>query len=554
MGELRQRLRDSAHAFRGVFRNEQLRRLELAWAGSIIGAQAYSVALIVFAYRSGGASAVGLMGFIRWIPAAFAAPLTAVLADRFSRVRVMLVADLVRVAAMAGAAVLVATGGPDAIVFALAGFVAIVTTAFKPAESALIPSLARTPEELTAANVASSTIESAGLFAGPALGGLLLAVSSTSVVFAVTAGTFLWSAFLVARIRAERREEAELEAPRGLAAEALAGFRTILAEGRLRLLVGLFAMQTLVGGVFIVLLAVSALELLDLGSAGVGYLNSAVGVGGLLGGFLTLALTGSRRLATTFLLGLVLWGVPILLIGVWPQTALALVLLAVIGGAVTLVDISGITLLQRSVADAVLARVFGVLHSLFVGTFGIGAILAPALISGLQVRGALIATGIVLPVLAALSWRRLDAFEAEAVVPTRELDLLRAIPLFAPLSAPTLEHLAKNLVPVHVAYGEEIFRQGDRGDRFYVIGSGEVEVVTDSNAPVVLGPGGYFGEIALLGDVPRTATVRARSDVELYALEREEFVSAVTGHPVSVEAADAVVAARLGVSPRMAPV
>jgi hypothetical protein len=202
----------------------------------------------------------------------------------------------------------------------------------------------------------------------------------------------------------------------------------------------------------------------------------------------------------------------------------------------------------------VLARVFGVLHSLFVGTFGIGAILAPALISGLQVRGALIATGIVLPVLAALSWRRLDAFEAEAVVPTRELDLLRAIPLFAPLSAPTLEHLAKNLVPVHVAYGEEIFRQGDRGDRFYVIGSGEVEVVTDSNAPVVLGPGGYFGEIALLGDVPRTATVRARSDVELYALEREEFVSAVTGHPVSVEAADAVVAARLGVSPRMAPV
>src|SRR3954451_24697818 len=180
---------------REVYRNRSLRRLQLAWAGSIIGTWAYSVAIVVYAYHQGGASAVGLVGLIRWLPAAFVSPFTAVLGDRYPRVPVMLGADLVRAAALAAMAVCVLGDAPAGIVYVLAAGVGVVSTAFQPAQAALLPALARTPEELTAANVSSSTLESLGFCAGPALGGLLLAVSTTWVVFLATAGTFLWSAF-----------------------------------------------------------------------------------------------------------------------------------------------------------------------------------------------------------------------------------------------------------------------------------------------------------------------------------------------------------------------
>ncbi|MGH3033415.1 MAG: hypothetical protein ACRDON_02520, partial [Gaiellaceae bacterium] len=148
-GELRGRTVESAHALREVFRNPGLRRLELAWASSITGEWASAVALGVFAYRSGGAAAVGLVGVIRFIPAAVAAPFAALLGDRFRRERVMLVADMTRAVAMAGAAAAVLLDTPAGLVYALAGLVSLVSTAFLPAQAALLPSLARTPEELT---------------------------------------------------------------------------------------------------------------------------------------------------------------------------------------------------------------------------------------------------------------------------------------------------------------------------------------------------------------------------------------------------------------------
>jgi MFS family permease len=538
-----ERVGESLSAFRGVFRNRGLRRVELAWAGSVTGDWAYAVALGVFAYHAGGAAAVGLVGLIRFVPAAVAAPFAALLADRRPRQRVMLAADLLRSASLAGAAAVVLGGGPPAAVYALTALVSVVATAFQPAQAALLPSLARKPEELTAANVASSTIESVGSFAGPALGGLLVAATDAGVVFAVTSGTFLWSALLVAGIEVDAPPR--LGAESGLAREALAGFRAIALDGRLRLLVGLYAAQTLVAGALNVLIVVSALDLLDLGESGVGFLNSAVGVGGLAGAALALGLVGRRRLASGLGAGLLLWGLPIVLMGLIASPAAALACLAAVGVGNTIVDVAGLTMLQRAVPDEVLARVFGVLESLVVATIGLGAVLAPVLVAGLGTRGALVATGAVLPVLAVLAWPRLRSIDAEAAVPERELALLRAIPLFAPLPAPTLEHLAASLVRVRVRAGSVIVREGDAGERFYVLESGTADVDVAGRPGTPLGPGDYFGEIALLREVPRTATVSARGEVELLALERDEFVAAVTGHPASAEAADAVVGARL---------
>lgn len=544
----RARLREPFQAFAQVFRNPDLRRLELAWAASVTGEWSSIVALSVFAYDAGGTAAVGLVGLIRMLPSAVAAPFAALLADRFPRQRVMVAADLVRATAVAAAAAAVFADAPAGVVFALAGVVALVSTAFRPAQVALLPALARDPAELTAANVASTTMESVAFFAGPALGGLLLVATGTGVVFAAQAVTFLLSAFLVGGIRSvERdREPVALESGRGIAREALGGFRAIGTDSRLRLIVGLFAAQTLVAGALNVLIVVTAIDLLDLDGSGVGFLASADGVGGLVGAVVAVALVGSRRLGSSFGVGLVLWGAPIALIAAWPTPLAALVLLAVVGAGNTVADVSGLTLLQRAVPEGVLARVFGVLESVALGAIALGAVLAPVLVSWLGVRGALVATGSFLPVLAALVWPRLRALDAVPPPASAQLELLRGIPIFAPLPSPVLERLASSLTTVRVAAGEVVFRRGDPGDRFYVIGSGELEVALPDEPTVRLGRGDSFGEIALLRDVPRTASVRAMEGVELYALERDEFIAAVTGHPASAEAANSVIAVRLG--------
>ena len=343
-------LAESSKAFRDVFRNQALRRIELAWAGSILGTWAYGIAVVVFAYEQGGATAVGVVGLARWVAAAIASPFAALLGDRYDRRLVMVLSDLARAALIGVAALCVFADASPILVYIIAGLVGVAATAFRPAEAALIPSLARTPEELTAANVAASTIESVGIFGGPALGGLLLATSGPGVVFLVTTGTLLWSAALVVGIRpvAEGQEQAEPPEAVSVTDELLAGARTIVGQRRLRLLVGLFSAQSLVDGMLNVLIVVIALKLLDTGNAGVGFLNSAVGIGGLLGALAAAALVGRRRQAADFGLGIFIWGVPIALVAVWPNQAFVLVLLALVGIGNTLVDVSGMTLLQRS--------------------------------------------------------------------------------------------------------------------------------------------------------------------------------------------------------------
>ena len=528
-----------------MFANPGLRRLELAWAGSTLGGWTYFVAIAVFAFRAGGAPAVGLATLIRFVPAAVAAPFTSLLGDRFSRRRVMLWADLIRVVLLSSMAVASFGGAPANVVYALAACSAVVATAFGPAQAALLPSLARTPDELTAANVVSSTIESVGIFAGPALGGLILAVADPGAAFAVTAATFLWSALLVARLPADR--PAAPQAPDGRGQEFFAGFRTIAADGRVRVFVGLFATQTLVDGALGVLVVVLAFDRLGIGASGVGLLNAVVGVGGIAGAVLATALVGRRRLAGDFGVGILLWGLPIALIGIWPSEAAALILLAVVGIGNTLVDVMGFTLLQRTVPDEVMARVFGVLRSLFLATAGLGAVLAPAAISLLGLRGAFVLTGLILPTLAALMWPRLRGFDAAAVIPARELVLLRGVPIFAPLPELVLEHLARQATRLQVPAGAEIVRVGETGDCFYIVDTGEVEI--DLGRPgqaTMQGAGSFFGEIALLRDVPRTATVRARIKTNLLVVDGADFVAAVTGHAPSAAAAETVVTGRIG--------
>ncbi len=537
------RLGESARAFRRAFGNPAIRRLELGWAGANFGTWAYAIAVAVFAYGHGGATTVGIVGFARWGAAALVAPWLALAADWFPRRRVMITADLVRAAALGLAAVTVYAHWSPLLVYVLSGVVAAAASAFHPAESALRPSLARTPEELTAANVVSSTIMATGVLGGPALGGALLAASGIGVVFVVSAAMLLWSAGLVFSIRVADDAPPGRTQGESVVGAALAGFTTIVHESRLRVVMGLFTAQLLVNGMSGVLVVVIAIKLLGLGGAGVGWLNAANGIGGVIGAIVAAALVGSRRLGRDFTVGLALSGIPLALVAAWTSTGFVLVLLALVGIGETISDVAGMTLLQRIAPEDVLARVFGVFNTLVLVTLAVGALIAPGLIHLLGTRGTLIAIGVLLPALVVLTSRRVVALDREATVPERQLELLRALPLFAPLPPPELERLAHALVPVEVAAGTAVVTEGEPGDRFYVIDAGRAVVETET--PRELGPGDFFGEIALLRDLPRTATVRALESLQLFALDRDDFVSTVTGHAPSAEAAESVIAARL---------
>jgi predicted MFS family arabinose efflux permease len=545
VSEFRRQLSETGRSFHAVFANPQLRKLQLAFAGSITGEWGFLVALVVYANGHGGAKSVSAILVIRWVASALTAPWLAYFADRYPRERVMLVADLSRVVAMAGMAAAAFTEASPAIIFVLAGFMAVASKTFRPAQAALLPLLAESPEELTAANATSTAIESVGTFVGPALGGLLLAAASVGWVFVADALTLVWSALFVIQLHS-RPVVAQAQAERkSTFQEVVAGFSTLAAERDARVIVFLYFCQTIVAGALRVLIVVTALDLLDIGNSGLGFLNAAMGVGGLLGVGLAFALIGRKRLATDFGFGLVLIGAGLGLIGVWPTVLGAIILVGVFGIGNTLVDVSGVTLLQRAVRDEVLGRVFGALQSILVLGLAVGALIVPVLLDLIGIRASLISVGASLPVLALLLWRQLSVIDARAHVPVERIELLRANPIFAPLPPPTIEHLAVKLIPITVRKGEVVFKQGDPGDLFYIVEDGRCEITIDGEKVADAWPGETFGEIALLRDIPRTATVTAVEDTKLLALERDEFIAAVTGHAPSREAADAVVGARL---------
>jgi MFS family permease len=538
-------VRQAFGALARVFGNRNLRRLELAWLGSTMGHWGYLVALSVYAYDQGGVTAVGVISVLRLLPAAVAAPFLATLADRYRRERVMMATDLSRAALMFGAAAMIAAEGPALAVYAIVIATNVIGITFRPAQAALLPSLARDPAELSAANVAASTIDAVSMFAGPAIGGVVLAFSSVETVFAVNALWFLWSAALLVGLRATSaddsgEERAGDESRAGFVSELTAGLGAVVSDRNIATVSVLYAAQALVAGAMNVFIVVVALRLVDAGQAGVGWLNAALGIGGFIGGFAALVLATRGRLAADFGVGVVLFGLPFLAIGVFVSYPAALIAFAVVGVGNSVADIAALTLFQRIVSDRVLGRVLGVLEGILVGALGIGALLAPLAVALFGARASLLGAGLFLPVLTLLAARRLAAIDRTVTAPSH-LQLLRGVPMLGLLPEPALEFLAATATTVAAPAGTTVIREGDRGDRFYVIASGDVEI-----AGRRFGPGESFGEIALLRDVPRTATVTAVTDVELVAIERDAFLGAVTGHEPAHITAHAVAAARLG--------
>jgi MFS family permease len=530
-------------ALGAAVRNDNIRRVELAWGAAVAAEWAHFVALGVFAYEEGGTAAVGIAGLVRLLPAGALAPFAASLGDRFRRERFLLAMALIGAGALAGSGA-AAFAGDRNLVFAFAAVVGLSSTLIRPALQALLPSLARTPEELIASNGATSTIESLGTLVGPVCAGLLVSVANVGAVFVVAAAALLGAVVLLARVRVEGRINLTASANAESAQEMIAaGFRTIAKTPGVRMVVGLIAAQAFVRGCLNVLIVVAVFRVFE-GSAGdVGYLTAAIGVGGLLGAFGAMTLEG-RRLAVPFGVSLVFWGLPIALIAPRPYFAAAILLLAIVGAANSVEDVAVFTLLQRIIPDDILTRVLGVTWGLAMGAVALGSITAPVLVEAIGPRAAFLVVGSILPLLALATYRRLAHIDKGIAAATAELEFIDQVPMFAPLSVAAKERLAANLEPVSVPAGEVVIRAGDAGDRFYIVDRGELDIHA-GGLHVIAQHADYFGEIALLRDVPRTATVTAAVDSELYALQRDDFLAAVTGHSAAHAAGQEVARARL---------
>ena len=542
---LRGRLGNAAGAFTSNARNPHLRRAQLSFLGAWTAEWAFTVGLGIVAYRDGGATAVGLVGLLRMAPSALLAPLLSPLADKGRRERVLILVSVLRGVVTGAAAVVVGMGGPSQIVYVLAVLSTIAATLYRPAHSALLPSLCRTGYELASANVVRGLLDAAATLVGPLLAAVLLQFTGVTVVFAVAAGASLWAAALLWGLSYDAPPRPTAPKGSNLVREAVEGIRVVSRNRDLALIMGLAAAQSFTRGTLTVLTVVVAIELLGTGEAGVGILTAAIGAGAVLGSFAASLLVGTRRLGAWFAVGVALWGLPVTLIGVFPHQVAALGLLACVGVGNSLIDLAGFTLLARLAADDVLARVFGVLESLVALSIGVGAVIASVVVDAAGVRAALVVVGLLCPVLAVASWQRLRGLDRSIGVRDDDIDLLHQVAMLNVLPLPAIEQLARGLEPVEVPAGHVVFQQGDVGDHYYVIESGDAEVVGDGQVVAALGPGVGFGEIALLRRIRRTATVRATSDLRLRALRSDGFLPVVLGYTPSAREAGAVVDSKL---------
>lgn len=404
-----------------VFANRAMRRIFLAFGGSLIGDGVFALSAIVFAYRHGGPTAVGGLAVARYVAIASTASFTSTLADRYDRRLVMVGSDAVRLVLVTVAAILAGVHASKWYVFVLVVLVGIAGTAFRPAQASILPSLARNSDELGGANVVSSTIESVGFFAGPALAGFLLAFANVPTAFAFDALTFVWSGLFVTSVRYPKAHEpsivsyptvaTEETAAESFLSRAAQGFRVIMRNHDLRILVILYILQCVVAGASAVFTVAIALHLLHIGSSGLGLMESTIGIGGLLGGFIALMLMERARLATNFALGVMVWAAPLILIAAFPSLVAALVAMGLIGIANSVVDVNAITVLQHVVPNEKLGRVLGALEAGEVAGMAVGSLAMTILIqvTGLRDGLALIGGIITLAVLPGLrTMKRID--------------------------------------------------------------------------------------------------------------------------------------------------
>ena len=541
------RLAPAVSSLRTSMADPAVRRLVVAWFAVVAGKWALLVTTLVIAYDRGGPFAVGILGVVRYLTPAIVAPFAGVPASRWLPVDVLRATNLGRTVAALGVAAVVATDAPLAALMFMVALEAGIGAFSRPLHMGLLPACASTPEQLVAANVTSSAAEGLGTFVGPAIASLVLV--STGPLGAILAVVVIYGLGVLAIARARIAtvgRRAVTVGPATVLSEIPAVARAVTRLPGARLVLAGFAAQTFVRGLLTVLTVVAAIELLGMGEPGVGALNAAMGLGGLIGAGASLSLAGRERLAPVFILALVGWGLPIAFIGLVVHPAVAIAAMVAVGLSNAFLDVAGYTLVQRTTPNNARIAVLGLTDGVANLGPAAGGVVAPLLIATIGVETALLLTGATLPIVGLVLWTSTRTLNEGGPAAARRVELLRAQPLFAPLSLATVEHLAATMTPRHFDARTWLMREGDAGDDYQLIDAGDIEISQGDSVLRTLGAGHGVGEIALINDVPRTASVRAVGAVEAFSLDRDAFLEAVVGHSASHAAARSVASERLG--------
>lgn len=509
-------------------RDLRLARVMIAFSLFSVVNFAIWVAVLLYAYSRGGAGLAGLVGVAQLLPAAVLAPIFGSLGDRLPRGAALSGAYAAEALTLAAVAILLLEDAPIGFVVVAAASVTTANSVARPIHYAALPQLASTPRALVSANAASGVAEGIGVFVGPVVAGLLAQGSGPWLVAALSALAMLGASILATRLRlpvASARADGA-----GALRSAVAGLRSVSSDRSVLALLFVVGVVFLVGGSLEVLGVSFAQAVLHGGDSAAGLVVGATGIGALIGAAAAAGLAFRVRLAAPTTLGLVAAGLPLLVMTAVSGLPPAVVLLALSGLGQAFTSVAGRTLLQRSTDDRVLARVFAVQEGVMMAGVAGGAALAPLLIRRFGAARGYLPLGLGLVVIAVLAWPMLKRLDLRALVRSDVLAVLRRVSFLAAVSPPAIERLSKAAQWVEVKAGDIVIRQGDAGEAFYVIAEGLLSVEVDGDVrDHVLGEGDGFGEIALLRDVPRTATVTAIQPCRLLRIERPDFLAAITG-------------------------
>lgn len=519
---------------RAPFRHPDFRKLATGLAISQTGDWLYNVALIVLVIRAThSATWVAAAGIVRLVPYVAFGSLGGVVADRFPRKRVMIVSDLARAGIMGLLALVDLTSGSALIAIVLSGLSTCFAVAYGPALNAGIP-LIVTEDELSAANSISSTIQNVCIAVGPAVGGVLLLLGSPATAFIVNAASFLGSAIAVARVEADLgpapTEEHHVEP--SMLVRLRVGLDALRGSADVIVLVATWTAASFLYGTQIVLFALLATGRLGIGDDGMSFLYAALGVGGIAAAGVAHRAADRPRQGMTLAITTLIPAAAFAGYAFTTSPALGYLLAAIIGATSIVLDVLVLTSLQRMLGNEVMGRAFGAVDSIVVAGMLLGSVVIPPAATLVGVRGAVLASSAVVGVVGILVLLRARGIDQRGAKRAADLAprvaLLEGQEIFAGSSRAMLEAFAEALSPERVAAGQVVIHEGAEPDDLFIVEHGHFDVMTAAKGKVgELSDGEYFGEIGLLHKIPRTATVTASTDADLWRMPGEMFLQLV---------------------------
>jgi Cyclic nucleotide-binding domain/Transmembrane secretion effector len=519
-----------------VARNHALTRLLLAYLMMVVAEFGEWLAVIVYAYVRGGASAAGLVAILQLIPSMLLAPLITAKLAHIGVARLLAGAYAAATAALGCCGVAILAAAPVSVVYIAAIAFCLSLGVSRPLQHVLMPLVVRHPDELTSANIATSWCEGVGALVGPALAGVLISANGPGLACVALAGLCLSTPILarVGPLRAGAQGPREEE---GGLSDLLTAVRVILSRPNTRALIAFPAGAAAIEGAIDILVVVLAVQILAIGPGAAGYLSAAFGAGGLLGAAVAVLLAG-RRLALPLAAATLIGGLALGALALVSTVLVAVLLLALVGAARTVQSVAAQTLLQRSTPLDVIVCAFALIESMRDLGMAFSALIVPLLIALGGAKAAFVGMACFALIAVLAAARRIRRIDSNASIPVVEMGMLRNMRMFSALPAAPLETLAREARYVSVHACTAIISEGEEGDAYYAIAHGSVLVTKGEREIRRLDSGDGFGEIALLHPVRRTATVTATSETTLLSISREAFLTAMHAHPATSAGAE----------------